>query len=395
MTSSSGTYGFAPPASDFVLEAYSRIGIRAGALNGQHMWDARMSCNLLLSQWSVRVPNLWLVELLSIPLTQGVATYNIPTNVVTLLDAYIRTYQVGSAVNISPAFTTTINSATVGIYWPNHNLYATEWINVNVPVSVGGIVVQGFYQVASVIDVNNVTIVAQSAATGSVTLGGVVPQFLSQASSSLVYVTLPNHGYTSTGQNFTVQVSAYVGGLTLLGTYQVQNVVSTTVFTISVPGLASSNSTVYENGGLASFQAQTANTDPIDRVINPISRTNYSNQPDKFTQDFPTTYWLNRQINPLVTLWPTPDQNGPYVLNVYAVTQPQDAITSNGVGINMPYRFYEAFAAGLARRLARKYAPMMVQELTMEEGQAWAEASQEDTENVPMYIAPGMGGYFR
>ena len=359
------------------------------------MFDARMSLNLLQSQWSVRVPNLWLVELLSIPLTQGVATYNIPSNVVTVLDAYVRLFQVGNAVNIPVSFTTVAGSTNVTINWPAHNLFATEWINVQVPVSVGGVIIQGFFQATSIIDVNNFTITIPSAALTSVNAGGVVPQFTTQMGSATVFVSFPNHGLT-TGQNFTVQIPTSVGGLALSGVYQVQNVVSTSVFAITAVGLAGSNAVVYENLGLQAYQTQLVGVDPNDRVVTPISRTDYSAQPDKFTQAFPSTYWFNRQINPVITTWPVADQNGPYVLNVYCVTQPQDATIPGGATLNIPYRFLEAFAAGLARRLARKYAPQLVQELAIEENMVWAEASQEDTETgTALYIAPGLGGYFR
>ena len=394
MTASSGTYDFNPAASDMVLEAFSRCGIRAGALNAQHMFDARMSCQLLLSQWSVRVPNLWLVTLQQINLTQGVATYVVPTNTVTVLDAYIRQFDVGNGVNVAVNMSTVANSTTATIYWPNSNVYASEWINVTIPVAIGGIVIQGFYQVASVIDANNFTITLTSPAKTTVNNGGVLPQFTSQLGSATVYVSLPNHGYV-VGQYFTVQIPTTVGGLALSGAYQVQNVVNSTVFAFSAVGLANANAIVYENGGQQSYQTQVQNSQPFDRVITPISRTDYADQPDKATQAYPTTYWYDRQINPLVTLWPVPDQNGPYVLNLYTVTQPQDAVLNGGTGLNIPYRFFEAFAAGLARRLARKYAPALAAELLVEEQMAWSEAADEDIEGVALMLRPGMDSYFR
>ena len=390
---SSGTYNFDPAASDLVIEAFSRCGVRASALTAQHMWDARMSCQLLLSQWSVRVPNLWLVTLLQIALTQGVTSYNIPTNTVTVLDAYIRQFQVGNAVNAPLDYSTTIGSASVTIGWPGNNLYVNEWINLVVPVSVGGIILQGFYQVSSVIDFNTVTITAASPATASVSHGGVVPQFTVNTGSSTVYVSLPNHGLV-VGQNFTVNLPTVVGGLALSGVYQVQSVLSTTVFAFTAAGLAGSNAVIYENAGQQSYQTQLANTAPIDRPLTPISRTDYADQPNKFAQGYPSTYWFNRQINPLIYLWQPPDQNGPYVLNLYVVTQPQDAVLQAGATLNIPYRFLEPFAAGLARRLARKYAPQLVAELAVEEKMAWDESAQEDTEDCAWHITPGLGGYF-
>ena len=82
------------------------------------------------------------------------------------------------------------------------------------------------------------------------------------------------------------------------------------------------------------------------------------------------------------------------MLNLYVVTQPQDAVLQAGATLNIPYRFLEPFAAGLARRLARKYAPQLVQELMVEEKMAWDESAQEDSEDCAWHITPGLGGYF-
>ena len=46
---------------------------------------------------------------------------------------------------------------------------------------------------------------------------------------------------------------------------------------------------------------------PIDRLILPISRTEYASYPNKEQQGFPTTYWQDRLINSTVTIWPVPD----------------------------------------------------------------------------------------
>src|SRR6185437_11163167 len=105
-------------------------------------------------------------------------------------------------------------------------------------------------------------------------------------------------------------------------------------------------------------------------------------------------------INPTVTLWPVPDQNGPYVLYIYAVTQVQDAVLPGGVQMDLPYRFFEAFASGLAAKLAWKYPPPMASGVTPEKldmlaQRAWMKAAKNDSENVPLFIFPGLAGYFR
>ena len=49
-----------------------------------------------------------------------------------------------------------------------------------------------------------------------------------------------------------------------------------------------------------------------DRIILPISRTEYASYPNKQQQGFPTTYWFDRLMSPAsnnqtINLWPVPD----------------------------------------------------------------------------------------
>jgi len=132
-----------------------------------------------------------------------------------------------------------------------------------------------------------------------------------------------------------------------------------------------------------------------DRSMYPISRTEYSTYPNKATQAFPTVYWFDRLVSPTITLWPTPDGNGPYTLYYYRVRQVQDAEYENGQNIEIPYLWMDAFTAGLAHRLARIYAPQMEGQRKSDSDEAWAVAATQNTENVGINIAPGLSSYFR
>ena len=94
---------------------------------------------------------------------------------------------------------------------------------------------------------------------------------------------------------------------------------------------------------------------PIDRLILPVSRTEYASYPNKEQQGFPTTYWQNRLISSTVTLWPVPDGTQTS-LKYYQVCQIDDADFTNGQTVNVPVYFLEAFAFGLAQRLAMIWA---------------------------------------
>jgi hypothetical protein len=227
-----GTFNFMPSLGEVVLNAFSRIGVRRPEILQTHLADARMEANLLLAKISNTQPNLWTVDLQSVPLLQGIATYTVPSETAMILDAYIR--------------------------------YGTPLL--------------------------------------------------------------------------------------------------------------------------------------IDRAIYPISRSEYSTYPQKELQAFPTVYWYDRLISPVITIWPVPDGAGPYTLYYYRVRQVQDADytdNTNTLAIEIPYLWLDAFCAGLAHRLSRVYAPQLEQLRKADADEAWALAAKQDVENVPMQMWPGLAGYFR
>lgn len=85
---SSGTYSFSLSVGDGVLAAFERCQVRAPSLRQEHMLTARRETNLLFSEWSNKSPNLWKVELDTINMVQGTATYSLPAKTVMVLDAY-------------------------------------------------------------------------------------------------------------------------------------------------------------------------------------------------------------------------------------------------------------------------------------------------------------------
>ena len=136
-------------------------------------------------------------------------------------------------------------------------------------------------------------------------------------------------------------------------------------------------------------------TGTIDRVIMPISRTEYASYPNKSQQGFPTSYWFDRLISPSITLWPVPDGTSATVLKYYKVRQVQDANLQNGQTVEIPYMWLECFADGLAYRLARIWAPQVAPLLKQVADESYQIASAQNVENVNTYISPMIGSYFR
>ena len=262
------------------------------------------------------------------------------------------------------------------------------------PVAIGGLILLGFYQVLSVIDGNNFTITAASAATSGAGPAGAVPQFIATAGSTTITVNLTAHGLLA-GQTFNVQVATTVGGLVLSGAYVIVTA-SANSFTFAAATAAGANGTVSENAGLAQLAGQVMTADPLDRTLTPVSSTDYDAFPDKIQQAPPTNYWFNRQASiPQISPWPVPDANGPYVFQGHRMRKIQDANILASETADLPDRFLDAYCADLTYRLAVKWKPALADARKLDRDEAWGEASRDDSERVPTYLRPDMSAYFR
>jgi hypothetical protein len=227
----SGTYAFNPSLGEMTLYAYNLIGVRNTAVLQEHMEAARMATNMMLSRWANQGVNLWAVDLITTPLVTGQATYDVDSNTVVILDAYVQN--------------------------------------------------------------------------------------------------------DDSGAN-------------------------------------------------------------IDRIILPISRTEYASYPNKEQQGFPTVFWFDRLLSPTVTLWPVPNtDNGPQSLKYYRVRQIQDSNLQNGQQVEIPYLWLEAFAYGLAQRLATIWSPDKIAILKPMADEAYQIAADQNVETAQQYISPMISGYFR
>lgn len=137
-----------------------------------------------------------------------------------------------------------------------------------------------------------------------------------------------------------------------------------------------------------------------DRIILPVSRTEYASYPNKQQQGFPTTYWFDRLMSPAsgnqtINLWPVPDGGEASTLKYYRVKRIQDSGFTNGQQVDIPYLWLEAFAYGLATRLAQIFVPALVPTLKAQADEAYQIAADQNTEYVSQYISPQIQGYFR
>lgn len=145
---------------------------------------------------------------------------------------------------------------------------------------------------------------------------------------------------------------------------------------------------------LDAYVATTSGASTIDRLILPISRTEYASYPNKQQAGYPTTYWHDRTLSPTVTLWPIPDGTQTS-FNYYVLRQIQDSNFSNGQNVDIPYLWLKAFAYALACELAAVWSPEKLVYLAPIADKAYATAAATNVETAQQYISPMVSSYFR
>jgi hypothetical protein len=135
-------------------------------------------------------------------------------------------------------------------------------------------------------------------------------------------------------------------------------------------------------------------TTEIDRIMLPISRSEYASYSNKYQQGIPTVYWLDRLLQPTVTLYQTP--NGSQAsFKYYRLRQTQDTALQGATVPEMPVYFWNAFTKGLAVELALAWAPTQVPVLKPLADEAYNYAASQNVETANLYVTPVTNGYWR
>jgi hypothetical protein len=156
--------------------------------------------------------------------------------------------------NPAPAFSTVSTSTSVTFTDPIYQPSVGDWVNLMTQVSVGGLILQGYYRVTGTVGGTKYTVDAGAPATANVTDGGAVPLFTVTGGSSTVQVTLANHGLSASTSSVSFNVSTTVAGITIYGSYVVASVIDADNFTISASSVATFNNTGLMNGGNAQIE---------------------------------------------------------------------------------------------------------------------------------------------
>lgn len=129
-----------------------------------------------------------------------------------------------------------------------------------------------------------------------------------------------------------------------------------------------------------------------DLQIERIGRSEYLNIPNKSSTGRPTQYFVDRQISPVVKLWPTPDSSATYQLVSYNM-QRIDDVTASAQDPEIPSRFMPCLTSGLAYYIAMKKNPERVGLLKQQYEQDFKLAADEDQPRVSLRLTPARSSY--
>jgi len=341
MSGYSGTYNFISINNLEMLEdALESIGQLPDTINPQQVRSLSRSANYILSDWTNRGLNLFQEKQEVLNLIGNQATYTLPTATNRILEATLRTSSRplgGTAFSSAGGVASNAFSGTPGLACtqtaPNGYISYNYGTNNTFAIQMVGI---------------------QSNATRTYTLVG------EYSIDNITWVT-----------NLTIPAQTFTTGINVW-------------FVVPVPFNAQYFRVRETGGATLDIQELYFNNNIYDTVISPISRSEYIAYPQKNQTGRPSLYYLDRQIVPVVTLWPVPIP--PYSMMFYTRSVLiQDFGTMQNT-VQIAQQFFMAFRDGLRLEAAKKYNVAMIEECEKDYEASFARAAQENTERVPLRI---------
>jgi hypothetical protein len=131
---------------------------------------------------------------------------------------------------------------------------------------------------------------------------------------------------------------------------------------------------------------RTVNNTQTDISMSRVGRSEYLNIPNKTTEARPTQYFLDKAVIPVLKIWPAPE-NSTDILVFNKIVRMDDADTAINT-MDMPFRFYPCFAAGLAYYLSLKKAPQLTPQLKAIYEEEFRRAADQDEDRASFKIRP-------
>ena len=143
---------------------------------------------------------------------------------------------------------------------------------------------------------------------------------------------------------------------------------------------------------LDAYVRETINNETTDFPLNKISRAEYANLSVKTTSGKPNQVFVNKQTTPTITVWPVPDKNSTYTVRLNVLTRMDDVDRAVDT-VDMPFRFFPCFVAGLAYYISMKKAPERTGMLKQVYEEEFTRALSQDEPRTSLRIAPNLGRY--
>lgn len=131
---------------------------------------------------------------------------------------------------------------------------------------------------------------------------------------------------------------------------------------------------------------RTEGSTTTDTQMSRVSRSEYINIPTKGTKARPNQYFLDKQNTPVLKIWPAPE-NSTDILVFNKMVRMDDADKATNT-VDMPFRFYPCFVAGLAYYLSMKRNPQLTEQLKMIYEEEFRRAADEDGDRASFRINP-------
>ena len=212
------------------------------------------------------------------------------------------------------------------------------------------------------------TVTLSVGASGSFTLAETITGGTSGATASII--TKPS------GTSFTITVPSgtFVASETITGSSS-----SATTTVSSAPSLEDTQASIDILSAVVRRSDQ-------DISIQRLSRDDYLSIPNKTTTGRPLQFYVDRQITPIIKIWPAPENSTDQIIYDRLV-RIDDADTSVNT-VQVPFRFYPCLAAGLAYYIALKRVPDRVQLLKTLYEEEFIRAAEEDRDRASLSLVP-------
>tara|TARA_R100001509_G_scaffold160313_1_gene127921 strand:+ start:1263 stop:1928 length:666 start_codon:yes stop_codon:yes gene_type:complete len=131
---------------------------------------------------------------------------------------------------------------------------------------------------------------------------------------------------------------------------------------------------------------RTEGSTTTDTQMSRVSRSEYINIPTKETKARPNQYFLDKQNTPVLKVWPAPE-NSTDILVFNKMVRMDDADKATNT-MDLPFRFYPCFVAGLAYYLSMKRNPQLTEQLKIIYEEEFRRAADEDGDRASFRINP-------